>query len=107
MYKVRSTNNWLTHYEKQGFTVYPTSRTWFVGVMGIFNQWEALAAGDDVIEHGYVWMLKNHWWKMAADGLVKKQCKTVCMHFFGMRILFLSDAKHVEFFTKTKGTVDK
>jgi len=52
--------------------VYPTSRTWFVGVMGKFSQWEALAAGEEVVEHGYVWLLKNHWWQMAAEGLVNK-----------------------------------
>ena len=107
MYKVRSWSNWFNHYEKQGFTTYPGSRSGLLGVIKVYQEYAVIRASDVCVENGYVWMMKDHWQDMAKLGLVPMYPKGIAMNFVGQNMLILTDPKHMEFFTSKKEFADK
>ena len=75
--------------------------------MKLYDEYTVIRASDVCVENGYVWMIKDHWWDMANQGLVPMYPKGIAMNFVGMNMLILTDPKHMEFFTSKKEFADK
>lgn len=49
-YVIKSIENWISHYENQGFEVYPGSRKWLLGMLNVFQLYDKLRASVTVVE---------------------------------------------------------